>query len=123
MPHDRHVARVITGRAFLFEAVLVFLVDDDESQLAGRREDGAAGPHHHLNLPVGDASPLATPLNVGQVAVQHGHCAEAAAKSFDGLRSKADFRNQHERFFSLANHFLDGLEIDLGFAAAGHAVQ
>ena len=38
--HDGNVSTVVTGRAVLFEAVLVLLINDDEAQGPGRSEDG-----------------------------------------------------------------------------------
>ena len=39
---DRDVARVIPGRFFLFVSRLMLFIDDDQSEILQRREDGAA---------------------------------------------------------------------------------
>ncbi len=72
-PHHGDVAGMIARRRFLLEAAFVLLVDDDQAQLAGRRENGAAGPDDDLHLAGRDAPPMATALGVAQVAVQHSH--------------------------------------------------
>ncbi len=55
--------------------------------------------------------------------MQHGDRAEAPAKTLDGLRREADLRHQHDRLPAVAHHLFDGLDIDLGLAAARHAVD
>ena len=57
------------------------------------------------------------------MAVQHRHAIESRAKAFLGLRRKADFRHQHDRLPAIAHHFLNRLNVNLGFAAAGDAVN
>src|SRR4051794_26098446 len=103
---------MISRRTFLFEAVLVFFVDNDETELPGWREDGAAGADHHLTLPLGPPPPLAAAFDIREMAVQHGHGPETATKAFDRLRREANFGHQHQSLFALTNDFLDGLKIN-----------
>ena len=49
--------------------------------------------------------------------------AETAAKPLDRLRREADLRHQHDRLAAEMDHLLDRLDVDLGLAAAGHAVN
>ena len=114
---------MIARRRFLFEGAFVFLVDDDEAELARRSEDGAAGADHDLHLAGRDAAPMAAALGVAEVAVQHGGFAAATLEASDGLRRQADFRHQHQRFLALTHHLFDGAEVNLRLAAAGDAVQ
>ena len=62
-------------------------------------------------------------LGVAQVAVQHGHVVEPRAEPVDRLRREADLRHQHDRLAAEVDHLLDRLDVDLGLAAAGHAVD
>ncbi len=52
----------------------------------------------------------------------HGD-AKAAAEACQGLRGQADFRHQHQRLPALRQAVDDGLQVHLGLAAAGHAIQ
>ena len=63
------------------------------------------------------------PLGVAQVAVQDRHLAEAKPKPLDRLRRETDLRHQDNRLTPVADHLRDGLKINLGLAAAGHAVD
>ena len=86
----------------------MLLVDDDQAELAGRGENGAAGADHDLHLTGRHAPPVAAALGVAEVTVQHGQLAAAAAEMRDGLRRQADLRHQHQRLLVLAHHLLNG---------------
>ena len=49
--------------------------------------------------------------------------AEAALEALQPLRGQRDLRQQHQRLAALAQAFRHGLQIDLGLAGPGHAVQ
>ena len=53
-------------------------------------------------------------------ATRHG---EALAEAADELRREADLRHQHQRPPAAREHALHDMQIDLGLAAAGDAVQ
>jgi len=59
--------------------------------------------------------------------MQHGQFdikpLEPAAEAFHKLRGQGDFRDQDQCLALLLQGFCDRPQIDLGFAAAGHAVQ
>src|SRR5262249_14273407 len=57
------------------------------------------------------------------MAMEHRDLTAPATKGLDGLRREADFRDQHNRFLTLAHHFLNGSQIDFCLAAAGDAMQ
>ena len=101
----------------------MFLVDDDEAELAGGSEHGAAGADHDLHLAGRHAPPVAAAFGVAEVAVHHRRFAAATLEAGDGLRRQADLRHQHQRLFALTHHLLDGPQIDFRLAAAGDAVQ
>ena len=57
------------------------------------------------------------------MAVQHRDLPEPRAEALFGLRGEADFRHQHNRLPPEVEHFLDGLDVDFGLAAARDAVH
>ena len=77
--------------------------------------------------PGADVLPLVVALAGREMAVQHGDADflpdEARAEMLDRLRRERDFRHEDERAFSRARAPGDGLQIDLGLAAAGDAVE
>src|SRR5262249_25143015 len=99
------------------------LIDDDETELAGRGEDGTAGADNHLNVPRDDPPPVTAALGISQVAVQHGDVAATTVETCDGLRRQRDFGNEDYRFLPLLHRLLDGAQINLGLAAAGDAME
>ena len=125
--HDGHVARVVVGRFLLLVGVLLLLVDDDDAEFFQRRENAGARADDDAHAPGPDVLPLVMALARGEMTVQHGHADllpdEPRAEMLDGLRRERDFRHQDERGFSVSQHPVDGLEVDLGLAAAGDAVQ
>ncbi len=63
------------------------------------------------------------PFGRRQVTVQHRHAIEALAEAPRGLGRQADLRHQHNRLATVLNHPVDGLNVDLRLAAAGHTVD
>ena len=64
------------------------------------------------------------PLQLGQPRMEHGQPAsEAAREALDQLRCERDLRHQDQRLQPVDAGGLDGGEVDLGLAAAGHPVQ
>ncbi len=120
---NRHVAGVIAGDALLLERRFVLLVQHDQPKVRRGGEDRAAGADHHRHGPLGDSLPVPVPLGVAEVAVKDRHCTESLAESFDRLRRETDFRHQHDRLPTEMDHLLNGLDVDLGLAAASHAVD
>ena len=96
-PHDGHVARMVSRGRLLLERVLMFLVDDDEAQVADRCEDGASGADDDVGPALGDVAPLAMAFGVRQVRVEDGHLDEPLAESADGLRRQGDLGHQDDR--------------------------
>ena len=103
---------------------LVFLVHDDQTHLFQRREHRRTRTEHHPGLAAEHALPLVEPLAVSQTAVQHGQqVAEAAVKMGFELRGQGDLRHEHERGLPLVEAVAHRLQVDLGLAAAGHAME
>jgi hypothetical protein len=101
----------------------VLLVDDDQAEVARRGEHGAAGADDDVNVPGADPPPVAAALGVAQVAVQDGYLPAAPAERLDRLRGQADLGDQDQRLLALPDDLLDGAQVELGLAAAGHAIE
>ena len=127
--HDGHVARVVARRLLLLVGVLVLLVHDDEAERFDRRKDGRARADDNARAALADLVPFVVALAGGQMAVQHRHQrlqragAEPRLEALDGLRRERDFRHEHDRALALFQRVGDGLQINLGLAAAGDAVE
>jgi hypothetical protein len=107
----------------LFERRFVLLVDDDEAQVGRGGEHGAAGADDHRHVAAGDRLPVLMALDIGHVAVQHGDAVEARGESSHRLRGEADLRHEYDRLPAETGDAFDGLQVDLGFAAASDAVE
>ena len=105
--HDRHVARLIARRFLLFVGILVFLIDNDQSQRVHRREHGGARADDNPGAALANLVPFIVPFARRKMAVQHRHQrsrragAETRLESFDGLGRQRNLRHQDNRAFSL----------------------
>ena len=103
---------------------LVFLVHDDQTHLLQRRKHRRTRTEHHPGLAAEHALPLVEPLAVSQAAVQHGQqVAEATVEMGFELRGQGDLRHEHKRGLPLVEAVAHSLQVDLGLAAAGHAME
>ena len=97
---DRHVAPVVARRLVLLVGRLVLLVDDDEAQVAHRREDGRAGADHHPRLAGGQRQPAVEPLALAEVAVPDddlvvgGDGLQASVQARHGLGRERDLGHE-----------------------------
>ena len=127
--HNGDVARVVAGRLLLLVGMLVLLVHDDQAERFDGGEDGRARADGDARAALANLVPLVVPLAGGQMAVQHRHQrlqragAEPRLEALDGLRRERDFRHEDNRALALLQGVGDGLQIDLGLAAAGDAVE
>ena len=55
--------------------------------------------------------------------MKHGDAFEAGLETHDGLRGECDFGDEDKGALAALDDGGDGLEIDLGFSAAGDAVE
>ena len=128
--HHGHVAGVVARRLLLLVGMLVLLVHDDQAQRLDRREDGRAGADDDAGAALADLVPFVVALAGGQMAVQHGHqglerCREqkralkrstvCGVREISGTSTMAPL--------ALRQRVGDGLQVDLGLAAAGDAVE
>jgi hypothetical protein len=122
--HQREVARVVADAVELLVAAVVLLVDDDQAGVRQRREHrrARADDHPRLATPGGGPDPCALAVGEARMQRMHGH-AEAGAEARQHLRRQADLRHQHQRLAATRQAVGDRLEVDLGLAAAGDAIQ
>jgi hypothetical protein len=125
-PHGQ-VARRIAQAFLLLVRGIVFLVDNDQLQVRQRGQDCQTRAEHDARLALMRRQPVQHALAFGQAAVQgrQHDAGEARADIAFQLRRQVNFRHQDQDLaIRLARqHLRTGLQIDLGLAAAGHAVQ
>ena len=122
--HDGDVAAVVARRFLLLVALVVLLVHHDQPEIAHRREDAGARAHHHARRAGADAAPLLGALGVAEGAVQNGHAVAEAREKLAGHGGRErDLGHQQQRAAARGERGVDGVQIDLGLARAGDAVQ
>ena len=122
--HHRHVAAVVARALVLLVRPVVLLVDDDQPEIGNRREHRGARSDDHPRVALPDAPPLVVPLPRRELAVQHGHRPpEARPRGPQEHRRQADLGDEDDRAAAPFERRLDGTEVDLRLAAAGHAVE
>ncbi len=122
--HQRHVARVVAHALLLLERSVVLFVDDHHADPGQRREHRRPRADHDAGLAARDGPLSHAPLDVAERAVQHHYTpGEAPAEARGQLRRERDLRHQHQRLPSERQRLRDRLQVDLGLARPGHAVQ
>ena len=102
----------------------MLLVDDDQAEVAQRREDGRAGADADARLAAAQAPPFVVALAVGEGRVQDGEAvAEPRPEARHRLRRQADLGDEDDRPLAARQRRLDRGQVDLGLARAGDAVQ
>jgi hypothetical protein len=101
--------------------------DDQQAKPGQGREHRQARAQHDAGAPFVRREPGCGAFGAGQGAVQAGHrlAGEARAQARLQLRRQADFRHQQQGLCLRISgeQPLDRRQVDLGLAAAGHAVQ
>ena len=122
--HHRHVARVVVHAVFLLVDGVVLLIDHDQAEVRVGQEQRRARADHHVHLARRDRVPGARALACAELRMPFGgpH-AEALREAVEELRGERDLRHQDQRLAALADRLGDRLEIDLGLARAGDAVE
>src|SRR5260370_16599620 len=69
--HDCDVAPVISGSFFLFVAVLLFFIDNDQPEILERRKNRRPRSHNHARLTIPHAPPFSRSLPVPQPRFQY----------------------------------------------------
>ena len=107
----------------------MLLVHDDEAERIDGREDGRARADDDAGAALADLVPLIVSFTRREMAVQHGDkClklagTEARLEPLDRLRCQGNLRHQHDGSPALLKRAGDGLQINLGLAGAGDAVE
>ena len=85
-PFDRHISHVITGRAVLFVGGVVFLIDDNESQIVERQKDRTSGPNYDPYFSILYPLILFVAFLITQFGMVEDHIIKTLFDSFDHLR-------------------------------------
>ena len=104
----------------------MLFIDDDDAGAGQGRKDRRAGADDDLRLTTTDHSPGIEAFAVGEAGMEDGdggRCPEAGAKTGGQLRSQGDLRDENQGLFPQSQGIGDGMQVDLGLAAAGDAVQ
>jgi hypothetical protein len=89
----RHVARLVADPLFLLVGRIVLLIDDDQSEIGERQEQGRTGADHDRRPPGGDRPPGVAALGLADLGMPlRRQGAEAFAKAFEPLRAESDLR-------------------------------
>ena len=103
----------------------MLLIHHDEREPRQRREDCQPGPEHDRRFAAGGGEPGSGSRHVLERAVheREPRARERLAEARFELGREADFRHEDEHLGAACEHAGDELQIDLGLAAAGDAVQ
>ncbi len=102
----------------------MLLIHYDEGELGERRENGGAGADDDASGAAVCRAPGIAALVVRETRVHNGHTgAEAAAESIEQLRRQGDLGHQNQSLAAGRYGGSDDPQVNLGLAAAGHAVQ
>lgn len=103
---------------------LVFLVDDDETQVAERAKERRTRADDNAGSTTGNHVPLVQALAGRKARVEdRDRLAKARAEAADGLGRQRDLGHEHAGRAACREHALDSGEVNLGFAGAGDAVN
>ena len=122
--HHRHVARVVGNAVLLLVGGLMFLIDDDEAEIAEGQEQRRARAGDNLHFARRRAAPDARPLSRRHARMPFGGLgAKARGEALEKLRGERDFRHEHERLSAALQSARDRFEIDFRLAGAGDAFE
>ena len=102
----------------------MLLVDHDQPDVVERREHRRSRPDAHARLAAAQPQPLVAALAPTEAGVEHrDDVAEPGLEPSHGLRRERDLGHQDDRGPPGRERGLDRLEVHLGLARAGHAVE
>jgi hypothetical protein len=123
-PDHGKIPSVIFQFLFLFVRRVMFLIDNNHSQLSEGGEDGGTSPYRNLDVSPPHPSPLVVPFSGSEAAVKK---AQVVSKTIlepgKELRRQRDLGNENKGFLPLSQDLLNGTKVDLCFSTAGHTVQ
>ena len=122
---NREVTRRVARAFLLLVRRVVLFVDDDEPEPRHRREHREPRAEHHVGEAEVRREPAGEALGRRQCTVQRDDVAtgESLCEASFELRREVDLGHQHQRLPARIQTALGRAQIDLGLAAAGHAVQ
>ena len=122
--HHRHVAGVIVHAVLLLVGRIVLLIDHDEAEIGIGQKQRRARADHDGDLAVGDRAPgaRAPARRQFRMPFRRPH-PEAGGEAVEKLRGERDLRHQDQALPAAADRLRHRLEIDLGLARAGDAVE
>jgi hypothetical protein len=118
------LAGVVAEALFVLVGAVVLLVDHDETERLERREEGAARADGDRGLARAQPLPLREALAGAQTAVEHGDLvAETRPQPRHDLMGQRDLGDEDEGLSAGGEGLGDGLQVDLGLAAARDAME
>ena len=122
--HHRHVAGVIAHAVLLLVGRVVLLIDHDQAEIGVGQEQRRARADHHRHLARRHRRPGARAHARRELRMpfRRPH-AEALGEAVEELRGERDLRHQDQRLPAAPDRLGHRLEIDLGLARAGDAVD
>ena len=125
-PCQREIASGIAETTLLLlERSVVLLIDEDQAERRHRREDRRAGADDEPRLAGLGAAPGAEACAIGEPRMHHRQrsSCKPGSESADELRREPDLWHQDEHTAPCGQSILGEAQVDLGLAAARHAVQ
>ena len=102
----------------------MFLIDDDQARVFQRHENGRAGTQHNFCVSGPRLPPGSQSCAVGETRVQyHRIFAQSRTKPGYQLWRQPDLRHQYQNLFAGGDLIEHQVQIHLGLAAAGHAIE
>ena len=122
--HHRHVARMIVHAVFLLVGGVVLLIDHDQAEIGIWQKQRRARADHDVHFAGRDRASRCARACARELGVPFGRAdAEACCEAIEELRRERDLGHQDQRLAALPDRLGDRLEIDLGLARAGDAVE
>ena len=123
-PLHRDRARVVARVGVLLVRLVVLLVDDDQPEAPQRREHRRTCADDDAGVAAHDPLALVAALGLAERGMEHCDAvAESRAEPPDRLRGERDLRHEHDRAEPALERRSACLQVHLGLAGAGRAVQ
>ncbi len=102
----------------------MFLIDNDEAEIAIGQEQGRARADHHLGIAAQNGAPGQAPLEARQLRMPlAGRRTEALGETFQPLRGERDLRQQDQCLLPALQARGDRFKINFRFARSGDTVE
>ncbi len=122
--HHRHVARMIMHAVVLLVGLVVLLIHHDEPEIGIGQKQRRARADHDRGFSGRNRGPVAGARARGQLRMPFDRPhTEALREPIEELAGERDLRHQDQRLLAPPDDFGHRLEIDLGLAGAGDAVE